>query len=177
MAINRSGNVTSETRQNLIEGLRNKPMTSEAVDAAMTQAVTFAERLVHKYSMAIAPGEVGPDGSARASDAAIVANRTPRVLMYGRVQSGKTAAMILTSALCFDNGFRVVVVLTSDNLALVDQTANRFKALSGPRVFSTIRVDRYEWEGQEDELRGEIARDGLVFAAQTACSVSNPKPN
>jgi hypothetical protein len=30
-------------------------------------------------------------------------------------------------------------------------------------VFSTIRTDRYEWEGQEDDLLAEIARDGLVL--------------
>jgi hypothetical protein len=163
MPITRNGKVATETRQNLIDGLRSKPMTAEAVDEAMAQAVTFAERLVEKYSTAIAAGEVGPGGSARASDSAVLANRSPTILMYGRVQSGKTAAMVLTSALCFDNGFRVVVVLTSDILALVNQTVTRFKALSGPRVFSTIRVERYEWEGQEDELREDVARDGLVL--------------
>jgi hypothetical protein len=83
--------------------------------------------------------------------------------MYGRVQSGKTAAMILTSALCLDNGFRVAVVLTANNVALVQQTANRFKALDGPRVFSTVTEDVYEWEGQEDELAQDIVGDGLVL--------------
>ncbi len=71
--------------------------------------------------------------------------------------------MILTSALALDNGFRVIVVLTADNVALVQQTANRFKALDGPRVFSSTKEDTYEWEGQEDELRQDIANDGLVI--------------
>ena len=163
MPINRNGRVTAGTRQNLIDGLRSKPMTAAAVDAALAESTNFAEKLVEKYSTVIAPEEVGPGGSARAAETPILANRPPTVLMYGRVQSGKTAAMILTAALCFDNGFRVVVVLTSDNLALVDQTANRFKALNGPRVFSTISAERYEWEGQEDELRAEIASDGIVL--------------
>lgn len=163
MPITLDGEVTAGTRQNLIDGLRNDPMSAEAADAALAQAVSIAERLVEKYSASVAPGEVGPAGSAQASNAPIMSNRTPTMLMYGRVQSGKTAAMVLTSALCLDNGFRVVVVLTSDNLALVDQTANRFKALAGPRVFSTITQDRYEWEGQEDEIREEIATDGLVL--------------
>jgi len=83
--------------------------------------------------------------------------------MYGRVQSGKTAAMVLTSALCLDNGFRIIVVLTSDNVALVKQTASRFKALDGPRVFSSYKEESYEWEGQENELREDIASDGLVL--------------
>jgi len=36
-------------------------------------------------------------------------------LVYGRIQSGKTRAMITSSALAFDNGFQVVVVITSNN--------------------------------------------------------------
>jgi hypothetical protein len=83
--------------------------------------------------------------------------------MYGRVQSGKTAAMILTSALCLDNGFKVVIVLTANTVALVRQTTARFRSLDGPRVFSTDKDDAYEWEGQEDEIAEDIAAGGLVL--------------
>jgi hypothetical protein len=138
-------------------------MTRAAVDAALGQAIRFTEQLVDTYSTQVATGEVGPGGNALASEAPIIADRPPTVLLYGRVQSGKTAAMILSSALALDNGFRVVVVLTADNVALVQQTANRFKALDGPRVFSSTKDDTYEWEGQEDELRQDIANDGLVI--------------
>ena len=85
---------------------------------------------------------MGPGGRATASEAPIIANRPPTAFLYGRVQSGKTAAMILTSALALDNGFRAIVVLTADNVALVQQTTNRFKALDGPRVFSSTK-DEY----------------------------------
>jgi len=71
--------------------------------------------------------------------------------------------MILTAALALDNGFRVIIVLTTDNVALVQQTSNRFKALDGPRVFSSTKDDSYEWEGQEDDLRASIGADGLVL--------------
>jgi hypothetical protein len=155
--------VIQGTRRNLIEGLRSSPMSEAAVDAALAQAVEFAQRLVDTYETDVARGEVGPEGTAQASEEPILANRPPAVLLYGRVQSGKTAAMILTSALCLDNGFRTIIVVTANNVALVNQTANRFKALDGPRVFSTVKEDSYEWEGQEDELLEDIKTDGLVL--------------
>lgn len=163
MPINQTGPIVTGTSTNLVEGLRAKPMSREAVDGALRQAARFTEQLVEVYATQVAADEVGPDGSARASDLPITANRPPTALMYGRVQSGKTAAMILTSALALENGFRVIVVLTADNVALVQQTANRFKALNGPRVFSSTKEDGYEWEGLENELRREIASDGVVI--------------
>jgi hypothetical protein len=163
MPIQIDGPVATGTRRNLIEGLRAAPMMETAVDAIIRQAVDFTERVVDTYESQIASGEVGAEGSGRASVEPIIGTRPPTALMYGRVQSGKTAAMILASALCLDNGFRVVVVLTANSVALVDQTASRFKALDGPRVFSTVADDLYEWEGQEGEVAEEIASDGLVL--------------
>jgi hypothetical protein len=138
-------------------------MQAAAVDAALVQATAFAEKLVDTYLTQVAAGEVGRDGTGRASDAPILANKPPTALLYGRVQSGKTAAMILTSALCLDNAFRVILVLTADNVALVEQTANRFKALNGPRVFSSVADDVYEWEGQEDDIQADVPREGIVL--------------
>jgi Z1 domain len=163
MPIYRDGAVVSGTRQNLTNGLRAKPMAAEAVSAVFQQSATFAQEIVNTYQTAIAPGEVGENGTAVATEAPIIAQRPPAVLMYGRVQSGKTAAMILTAALCLDNGFRVVIVLTANNVALVEQTANRFKDLNGPRVFSTVTEDLYEWEGQEDDIAADIPSEGLVL--------------
>lgn len=137
-------------------------MLPEAADAALDQAFRFTESLVDTYSSQIAAGEVGQGGSGRASEDPITSNRPPTALMYGRIQSGKTAAMILTSALALDNGFRIIIVLTADNVALVQQTADRFKALDGPRVFSSTD-ETYDWMGQEDELRQDIPTDGLVI--------------
>jgi Z1 domain len=54
--------------------------------------------------------------------AAPTPNRAPTGLVYGRIQSGKTRAMIASTALAFDNGFRVSVVLTSNINDLVSQT-------------------------------------------------------
>ncbi len=160
----KSGTIAIGTRANLIAGLRAKPMTEDAVDAVLRQVEPFAAQLVDTYSREIAAGEVGVEGPATASMDAILAPEPPRELLYGRIQSGKTVAMILTSALCLDNGFRVVVVLTTDSVALVQQTASRFKALEGPRVLTAIKEgSTYEWEGQEEQLRESVAADGLVL--------------
>lgn len=164
MPIEQQGAVTSGTRQNLIGGVRSSPMSVEAVDAVMDQVVTFADQLVAIYTSDVAAGEVGPDGSGTASEDPIVGPRPPRALLYGRIQSGKTVSMILTSALALDNGFRVVVVLTTDNVALVRQTASRFKDLDGPRVFAAVKEDSsYEWQGQEEALRETLSTEGIVL--------------
>lgn len=165
MAIRRDGPVTTGTTASLVEGVRSSAMAPAAVDAVLGQVAKFAEQLVDTYSSQIAAGEVGQGGTGRASEDAILATRAPRALMFGRVQSGKTVSMILTTALCLDNGFRVAVVLTTDNVALVRQTAARFKDLDGPRVFAAIKDSgpNYEWEGQEEELRESIASEGLVL--------------
>jgi len=59
-------------------------------------------------------------------------------LIYGRIQSGKTRAMIIGSALAFDNNIQVVVVITSNNNRLVGQTHQDFQnGLAGNvRVYS-----------------------------------------
>jgi hypothetical protein len=49
-------------------------------------------------------------------------NTPPTGLVYGRIQSGKTRAMIASTALAFDNQFRVSVVMTSNINDLVSQT-------------------------------------------------------
>src|SRR5688572_6457115 len=114
MPINRDGTVTTGTRQNLIDGLRSDPMLPDAVDAVLAQAADFTEALVKEYDECIAAGEVGEGGTGEASEEPIIGIRPPTALLYGRVQSGKTAGMVLTSALALDNGFRIVIVLTAD---------------------------------------------------------------
>jgi len=47
------------------------------------------------------------------------------ILVYGRVQSGKTNLAIASIALAYENGFRIFIYLTSDNLWLLEQTEER----------------------------------------------------
>jgi hypothetical protein len=127
----------------------------------LAQARRFTEAIADSYETEIAAGEVGIGGTGEASEEPILAARSPTSLLYGRVQSGKTAAMVLTAALAFDNGFRIVMVLTADNVELVRQTSDRFRDLDGPRVLSTLEI--MDWEALEEELVDDMARSGLIF--------------
>ncbi len=58
-------------------------------------------------------------------------------LVYGRIQSGKTRAMIASTALAFDNGFRISIVMTSNINDLVSQTHLDFSSgLPGVMTFT-----------------------------------------
>jgi len=46
-------------------------------------------------------------------------------LIYGLVQSGKTGVLTVTGAMGADEGYRILVILTSDNDPLYDQTLGR----------------------------------------------------
>ncbi len=161
MPIRRDGPVTVGTRANLINGLRSSPMSVAAVDSILAQAAQFTAAITDLYEAEIAAGEVGIGGSGQASEEPILSSRAPTSLLYGRVQSGKTAAMVLTAALALDNGFRIVMVLTADNVELVRQTSERFRDLDGPRVLSTVELA--EWPAAEIELADDLAGSGLVF--------------
>ncbi len=138
--------------------------------------VVFADALVNFQVGVtlppIAPTKVGVGETGKASLADPVEGGAPTALLYGLVQSGKTIGMILTTSLCIDNGFRSVVVLTSNNVALVRQTASRFKALDGPRVFSSVKDDFYEWEGQGEQLVEEWRPTGSCWYARRTRSIS-----
>jgi hypothetical protein len=81
------------------------------------------------------------------------------------VQSGKTAAMIVASALAVDNGFRVIVVLTSNNLKLVRQTADRFAELDGPLIYSSLdgAGGMYAWDRDRGNVQRWMGERGAVF--------------
>ncbi len=63
-------------------------------------------------------------------------------LIYGRVQSGKTAVILTTMALAADNGYNKFIVMTSDNNSIYDQTLGRIKeALDSFQVFGKREFD------------------------------------
>jgi hypothetical protein len=144
-----------------------------AVDAVRKQTERLIEQVVSAYDREVAHGEVGHDGSATASSEMPLhmrggegdhelGQRVPGAtgLLYGRIQSGKTAGMISFVAHALDNGFRTIIVLTSDNLALVDQTAERFTAVQGPRVVSSTTSDR--WPDDVPNMKKNLPARGLV---------------
>ncbi len=140
-----------------------KPMARAALGKARAQASSLLERVVAAYDSDVASGEVGARGSARAADSPPKADRCPTGLLYGRIQSGKTLAMITFAALAIDNGFRVVVVLTSDNVKLVEQTASRFSALDGI-VKDSTQADT--WSDDATHIRKSLPETGLVLICQ-----------
>jgi hypothetical protein len=138
-----------------------KPTPPPLLERVVKQATRVVSRILGAYSAEVARGEVGPGGSAFASAAPPEAGRCPTGLLYGRVQSGKTLAMIVSTALALDNGFRVVIVLTSDNVSLVDQTAVRFGALQGVRVKSSTEIG--SWLDDVAHGKASLAEGGLVL--------------
>jgi hypothetical protein len=52
-------------------------------------------------------------------------------LLYGLIQSGKTSILTVSAAMAADNGFDCLLILTSDNDPLYDQTLDRIRAALG----------------------------------------------
>lgn len=49
-------------------------------------------------------------------------------LLYGLIQSGKTSILTVSAAMAADNGFKCILILTSDNDPLYEQTLERIRA-------------------------------------------------
>jgi hypothetical protein len=145
----------------LESGVGAKPMPKESLVKVKSDALALLEKILSSYSTGVAPGEVGKDGTAIASSDPPISGRNPTGLLYGRVQSGKTVAMIAFCSAAIDNGFRVIVVLTSDFVKLVEQTADRFKALDGPLVKNALQSE--SWNEDADHVRKYAGRHGVVF--------------
>lgn len=63
-------------------------------------------------------------------------------LLYGSIQSGKTSIITVTAAMAADNGFRCIIILTSDINPLYGQTLERIgRALRGLEV-----LGKKDWE-------------------------------
>lgn len=154
------GPCLSGTLEQLQVGVAAKPMPEAALAKVRADALGLLSKVLDSYGTQVASGEVGVGGTAVASDAPII-GRAPTGLLYGRVQSGKTVAMITFCAAAIDNGFRVIVVLTSDFVKLVEQTADRFAALDGPLVKNVLQSDT--WIDDSEHVRKHIGKHGVVF--------------
>ena len=69
--------------------------------------------------------------------------------------------MVVSSALAFDNGFRVIVVFTSNYSDLVKQTAKRLEIVEGPIVRSSVSLDVLEKDAARIEQA--ISTHGLLI--------------
>jgi Z1 domain-containing protein len=97
------------------------------------------------------------------ADGALDARRIPNApitgLVYGRIQSGKTRAMIASTAMAFDNQFRISVVMTSNINDLVAQTHMDFSTgLPGLKILT-----------KDDALEREIDDVKLYLSKTDGC--------
>lgn len=161
VSIKTDGSCLAGTLQQLQVGIAAKPMSPETLSRVQKDALALLAKVVDAYESQVAASEVGANGTAEASAAQPIAGRCPTGLLYGRVQSGKTVAMITFCAAAIDNGFRVVVVLTSDFVKLVEQTADRFGALDGPIVKNCLLADN--WTDDLEHLKKHVAKRGIIF--------------
>ena len=88
------GSCLTGTLEQLENGVGAKPMPRQALVKVRADALALMDKVLAAYATGVALGEVGLNGSAIASDVAPIAGRPPTGLLYGRVQSGKTVAMI-----------------------------------------------------------------------------------
>lgn len=129
----------------LKETLISLGLTSDEKSQATSTAERIVSKIINSYESVIGQGHIGPNGRGvpqRFSSDSL----GPIGLVYGRIQSGKTRAMIVSTAMAFDNGFRIALVLTSNINDLVTQTHLDFiKDLKGVSVFT-----------KDDELRSRV---------------------
>jgi hypothetical protein len=119
--------------------------------------------VIKTYEEKVKSGEVGADGSGPVGEVQAANGSLPTGLVYGRIQSGKTRLMITSAALSFDNKFQIVVVLTSNNNRLVDQTHKDFQnGLPGgsTRVYSK---SHFRQEIEQARFILESGNGGMVL--------------
>lgn len=144
----------------LVEDDGDARMQPEQEAAAVSEATRYAEAILESYieHYGIVPA------IRSASDEA--STGFPTGLLYGLVQSGKTRAITLTTALLFDNGIRVVVVLTSNNVELVEQTAQRLSLVEGVRFLTSLSRDMDRWERDQAHIAAHLEETGLLVVCQ-----------
>lgn len=137
----------------------NGPHFNETIGAlGLTgqQAVDARDNATDIVSRAITAYGVTRDGTL---DTDRIPNAPITGLVYGRIQSGKTRAMIASTAMAFDNGFRISIVMTSNINDLVNQTHMDFSSgLSGLLIFT-----------KDDALDREVVSTKLVLERTDGC--------
>src|SRR5689334_18507747 len=88
------GPCLTATLANLAAGSNGKPISDTSVSKIRADALGLLDEILQAYSEDVAQGEVGLGGTARASIEPAKSGQCPTGLLYGRVQSGKTMAVI-----------------------------------------------------------------------------------
>ncbi len=154
---------------NLKEALKaiTPQLDAAGAEEATQNAKQIVLAIVNTYDSKVKAGEVGSSGTGPVGDLTNEGFCTG--LVYGRIQSGKTRAMITSAALAFDNKFRIVVVITSNNNRLVEQTRQDFQVgLPG-----NIRVlSKTNMKDETDQASQILASDngGIVLVCSKGAS-------
>src|SRR5579872_2837580 len=118
--------VTGPTLEAALNAIRPSLTPEERKDATRS-ASQIITAIISAYDSNVKQGEIGPQGKGAKGKVGKGTAKSQTGLIYGRIQSGKTRAMVTSAALAFDNKIRVVVVVTSNNNRLVDQTHQDFR--------------------------------------------------
>lgn len=147
--INIKGNFLRETLDSL-------KLKGEGRSTTIANAKSIVQKIVDAYEKNVGKGLLSKKGKKRALQKPPRKGVGPTGLVYGRIQSGKTRAMIASTALAFDNGFRIAVVMTSNSNDLVSQTHLDFNDLKGVTVLNkdeeldkkvqTVKLDMEKFE-------------------------------
>jgi hypothetical protein len=157
MVLNTDGPCLRGTVQALLDDPGDAGMAPEHEVLARSEARRFAEAILEAYVK-----HYGTPDEAAAS----VKPGFPTGLLYGCVQSGKTRAITLTSAMLFDNGIRVVVILTSNNVELVEQTTDRLRLVEGVQFLTSLEYDRERLVRDRDHIAAHLVETGLLVVCQ-----------
>jgi len=130
-------NLTGQNLKETLDAIKPKLNSASRKDTTKN-ADQIVSAIVKTYDEKVKTGEVGKNGVGPTGTVQQSNDAAHTGLVYGRIQSGKTRAMITSTALAFDNKFQVVVVITSNNNRLVGQTHQDFQGgLPGSiRVYS-----------------------------------------
>src|SRR5260370_13561105 len=168
-------NMTKTDGQYFTDTIKALKLPADEEEGARANAENIVGRIVSAYQDNIASGHVGGEGAGIPTGFSPPGVH-PHVLtglVYGRIQSGKTRAMIASTAMAFDNGFRIVVVLTSNINDLVTQT--HFDFASGlPGVLVYTKDDELAGESENAKLDLEAGDSRmLIVCSKGAMSLRN----
>ena len=87
-------------------------------------------------------------------------------LIYGLIQSGKTGVLTVTGAVGADEGYRTIIILTSDNDPLYEQTLGRVReAFPGIDIIGKkeFKTPRHSFSESRVELALSSRQKTLVY--------------
>lgn len=147
----------------LNETIKSLNLDGEAKEKAISTAQSIVQKIITSYEEVVGKKHVGP-GAEGVPDSFTSTSEGAIGLVYGRIQSGKTRAMILSTAMAFDNGFRIAIVITSNINDLVTQTYLDFtKDLKG--VIVLTKDDELDRHVEDVKLDMEHSAGHILLVA------------